>query len=96
MKASGSIWVKARPAFNRSLCERFDVKPLAFDGVNDSVFRAYKVNGNKHLEYVRDRGVYADVPLEEIVQSFKRHYPGLIIEKVSVEENDFENEARPL
>lgn len=89
-------WVKATPAFNRSLCERFDVKPLTFDGVNDSVFQAYNVNGNKHLEYVRDRGVYADVPLEEIVQSFKRHYPGLILEKVSAGENDFENEARPI
>ena len=89
-------WVKATPAFNRSLCERFNVKPLAFDGVNDSMFQAYDENGNKHLEYVRDHGVYADVPLSDIVESFKRHYPRLIVENVLASEDDFENEARPL
>jgi transglutaminase-like putative cysteine protease len=89
-------WVKATPAFNRSLCERFNVKPLAFDGVNDSVFQAYDVNGNKHLEYVRDHGAYADVPLSDIVESFKRHYPRLIVENVLASKDDFENEARPL
>ena len=88
-------WVKATPAFNRSLCERFNVKPLAFDGVNDAVFQAYDENGNKHMEYVRDHGAYADVPLSDIVESFKRHYPGLIIENALAGEDNFENEARP-
>ena len=87
-------WVKATPAFNRSLCERFNVEPLAFDGVNDSVFQAYDVNGNKRLEYVRDHGAYADVPLSDIVESFKRHYPHLV-ENVLANEDDFENETRP-
>jgi transglutaminase-like putative cysteine protease len=89
-------WVKATPAFNRSLCERFNVKPLAFDGVNDSMFQAYDENGNKHMEYVQDHGAYADVPLSDIVESFKRHYPRLIVENVLDSEDDFENEARPL
>ncbi len=89
-------WVKATPAFNRSLCERFKVKPLAFDGVNDSMFQTYDVDGNKHLEYVRDHGVYADVPLKDIVESFERHYPRPIVESVSAGADDFENEARAL
>jgi transglutaminase-like putative cysteine protease len=89
-------WVKATPAFNRSLCERFNVTPLAFDGVNDSVFQAYDQNGNKHMEYVRDHGTYADVPLGDIIESFKRHYPRLIVESVLFNEGEFENEARPL
>jgi transglutaminase-like putative cysteine protease len=89
-------WVKATPAFNRSLCERFNVKPLAFDGVNDSVFQAYDVLGNRHLEYVRDHGAYADVPLGDIVESFKQHYPHLVVESVLVNEGDFEHEAQPL
>jgi len=34
-------WVKATPAFNLSLCEKFGVKPLAFDGASDSVFQPF-------------------------------------------------------
>lgn len=30
-------WVKATPAFSRALCRAFDVAPLGFDGVADSV-----------------------------------------------------------
>jgi len=89
-------WVKATPAFNRSLCERFNVKPLGFDGVNDSMFQAYDENGNQHMEYVQDHGAYADVPLSDIVESFRRHYPRLIVESLLAGEDDFENEARPL
>lgn len=89
-------WVKATPAFNRSLCERFNVKPLDFDGVNDSMFQAYDVNGNKHLEYVQDHGTYVDVPLRDIIESFKRHYPRLTVESVLTSEGEFENEARPM
>ncbi|MBT7756176.1 MAG: transglutaminase domain-containing protein, partial [Rhodospirillaceae bacterium] len=31
-------WVKATPAFNLSLCEKFGTLPLEFDGRTDSVF----------------------------------------------------------
>jgi len=88
-------WVKATPAFNRSLCERFNVKPLEFDGVHNSVFQAYDMKGNKHMEYVRDHGTYADLPLNDIAESFRQHYPRLIVEKMQATEGDFEREARP-
>ncbi len=87
-------WVKATPAFNRTLCERFDVKPLDFDGVNDSVFQTYDLKGNKHMEYVRDHGTYADVPLDDIIESFKAHYPRLIVEGALDTDSGFENETR--
>ena len=32
-------WVKATPAFDRALCERFGVHALEFDGVTDSLFQ---------------------------------------------------------
>ncbi len=88
-------WVKATPAFNRSLCERFNVKPLDFDGVHDSMFQAYDMKGNKHMEYVRDHGTYADLPLNDIIESYRRHYPRLIEENMLVTGGDFEREARP-
>src|SRR5690606_10572550 len=32
-------WVKATPAFNKQLCSRFNVEPLDFNGVDDSIFQ---------------------------------------------------------
>jgi transglutaminase-like putative cysteine protease len=68
-------WVKATPAFNLSLCERFGVHPLEFDGRHDSLFHEFDREGRRHMEYVRERGNYADVPYEEIVADFKKTYP---------------------
>ena len=68
-------WVKATPAFNLSLCQRFGVHPLEFDGRHDSLFHEYDQGGRRHMEYVRERGNYADVPYEEIIADFKSTYP---------------------
>jgi transglutaminase-like putative cysteine protease len=68
-------WVKATPAFNLALCTRFRVKPLEFDGREDSIFHPFDKDNRRHMEYLRDRGVYADVPVEEIQQAFREAYP---------------------
>jgi transglutaminase-like putative cysteine protease len=71
-------WVKVTPAFNRSLCERFGVDPLEFDGRHDSLFQQADRNGKRYMEYVRDRGQFPDLPLEQIRAAFEDHYPGLV------------------
>ena len=43
-------WVKCTPAFNKSLCDKFALKTLDFDGKTDSLFHAYYKVGNKHME----------------------------------------------
>jgi transglutaminase-like putative cysteine protease len=68
-------WVKATPAFNLALCTRFRVKPLEFDGRADSIFHPLDEDDRRHMEYLRDRGVYADVPVDEIQQAFRDAYP---------------------
>jgi transglutaminase-like putative cysteine protease len=68
-------WVKATPAFNLSLCQRFGVRPLEFDGRHDSLFHEYDQGGRRHMEYVRERGNYADVPYEAILADLKKMYP---------------------
>ena len=68
-------WVKATPAFNMALCTRFRVKPLEFDGREDSIFHPFDQDNRRHMEYVRDRGVHADVPVEEIQEAFREAYP---------------------
>ena len=70
-------WVKATPAFNLALCTKFRVKPLEFDGRNDSIFHPYDQDARRHMEYVRDRGSFADVPAAEIQQAFREFYPRL-------------------
>ncbi|HET8578571.1 MAG TPA: transglutaminase family protein [Methylomirabilota bacterium] len=70
-------WVKATPAFDRALCERFGVHPLEFNGREDSLFHPYDVGGRRHMEYVRDRGPALDVPVAAIIETFQRCYPGL-------------------
>ena len=68
-------WVKATPAFNLALCTRFRVKPLEFDGRADSIFHPFDQDDRRHMEYLRDRGVHADVPVDEIQREFRAAYP---------------------
>jgi transglutaminase-like putative cysteine protease len=42
-------WVKATPAFNIQLCEKFRLKPLEFDGKEDSIYHPFDMEGNKHM-----------------------------------------------
>src|ERR1039458_6537022 len=68
-------WVKATPVFNLSLCKRFGVRPLEFDGRHDSPLHEYDHEGRRHMEYVRERGHYPDVPYDTIIADFKKMYP---------------------
>lgn len=91
-------WVKATPTFNRSLCEKFGVATLEFDGRNDSCFHPYDQGGRQFMEYVHDRGTHADLPLEKMVRALHEHYPHLFDEngrfRFDVRGNgDFEAEA---
>jgi transglutaminase-like putative cysteine protease len=87
-------WVKATPAFNRALCERFKVLPLEFDGKSDSVFHPFDAEGRRHMEYLRDHGHFADFPLERMVRAFKEHYAHLFQEDGGYwPRGDFEQEA---
>lgn len=86
-------WVKATPAFNLSLCERFGVHPLEFDGRHDSLFHAYDRAGRQHMEYVNDRGHYADVPYETILADFRRVYPRWLEFGARGQTGDFAAEA---
>ena len=68
-------WVKATPAFNLTLCQKFRVKPLEFDGREDSLFHPFDEDNRRHMEYLRDRGAFADVPVEIIKRVFAETYP---------------------
>lgn len=71
----GKRWLKASPAFNTSLCERFGVAPLEFDGENSSFLQAYNEEGSLFMEYTDDYGYFGDVPLDFMVRNLRAHYP---------------------
>jgi transglutaminase-like putative cysteine protease len=71
----GGRWVKATPAFNLELCTKFGVLPLEFDGSRDSIFHPYDAHGQKHMEYVRDHGHFADLPFARIFAAYGKTYP---------------------
>jgi len=86
-------WLKVTPTFNSSLCERFHVKPLDFDGEHDAIFHPYDMEGRRHMEYVTDHGSFADVPYETIIEMFKTHYGVYFQKDKPVAAGTFEREA---
>ncbi len=85
-------WIKATPAFNSSLCERFNVEPLGFDGRHDSLLQQQDRRGNRYMEYVRDHGQFTDLPYERMLAAFREHYPELMSQD-GHEGGDFEKDA---
>ncbi len=71
-------WVKATPAFNKTLCEKLNVNPLEFDGINDSLFQTYDTSGKtEFMEYLEDYGTFDHVPLPYMFDLMKDTYPPL-------------------
>ncbi len=86
----GGRWVKATPAFNLSLCQRFGLLPLDWDGVSDSLYHAFDAAGQRHMEYVADRGSFDEVPLAAIVAGFHATYPGWGPQGQALNQADFQ------
>ena len=86
-------WMKATPAFNIELCDRFGLLPLEFDGRADSIYHPFDKAGNRHMEYVAMHGAFDDVPLQRILDAFGVHYPNMPLEN-RTQEGDFMADAQ--
>lgn len=91
-------WVKAVPAFNIELCERFGVRPTEFDGEHDALYQEFDVHDRRHMEYLTDYGTWSDLPLQKIRDDFARHYPRDLVPdddaRIAAETARFEDDAR--
>jgi len=67
-------WVKATPAFNIELCRKHRVAPLEFNGREDSVFHPFNQDSKLFMEYVKDHGTFADIPVGRIVSACEQTY----------------------
>ena len=86
-------WLKATPAFNLSLCTRFNVQPLEFNGLEDSIFHEFNTMGQKHMEYVKDHGHFADLPFEQIFAAYAKIYPRFFENISEMQTHDFAKEV---
>ncbi len=71
----GGRWVKATPAFNVELCQKMRLHPLEFDGREDSVYHPFDMDGHRHMEYIALQGEHDELPLKDIIDVFRQHYP---------------------
>jgi hypothetical protein len=83
-----ALWLKGRmfkvtPAFNTELCWRFGVRELIFDGEHDALFHEFDTSDHRHMEYVRDRGWFADPPIAQLLGEFHATYPRLMAASAS-------------
>ena len=71
-------WYKVSSAFNIELCDRFGTKVLEFDGTADALMHPFDQAGNRHMEYVHQRGSFDDLPLDQIFATFRVEYPSFM------------------
>jgi transglutaminase-like putative cysteine protease len=87
-------WVKATPAFNIELCQKFGLLPLDFDGHSDSIYHPFDQAGNRHMEYVQQRGTFDDMPLDQITADFKEVYGAWMAGHAQLQSASFEQDVR--
>jgi transglutaminase-like putative cysteine protease len=88
-------WLKATPAFNVELCARFGVPPVEFDGDRDALMHAFTADGAQHMEYVRERGVFDDLPLNAILTVLRHAYGPTIFTGAHPLDDVFTGRTRP-
>lgn len=86
-------WIKATPAFNVQLCEKFGLLPLDFNGREDSLYHPFDRQGQRHLEYVAQRGSFDDVPVAQIALEMAQFYSQWLCQRESLTDGDFLAEA---
>jgi transglutaminase-like putative cysteine protease len=71
-------WIKLTPVFDKVTALKAGFVPLIeFDGNNDALFESHDKEGNLFVEYVKDYGIYSDLPIKQIVEIFTKAYPNM-------------------
>jgi len=70
----GARWLKATPSFEAPLCQKMGWRLVEFDGACDAVLHPTDLQGRPHIEYVLDRGHDPGIPLEVMLEAWRRGY----------------------
>jgi len=67
-------WIKATPAYDLDMCNKYRFIPVDFDGEHDATFHQLDQDGKPHVEYVRFHGSFQDLPHTEIINATRQAY----------------------
>ncbi len=67
-------WLKVTPSFEAPLCARMGWRLVEYDGSADAVLHARDLSGRLHVEYVKDRGHSAGIPLNQLIEAWREGY----------------------
>ncbi len=70
----GGTWLQATPSFDRKLCAEHGFPLVEFDGRESAILAPLDLAGRPFVEYVRNHGTFADLPLERILESWDETY----------------------
>lgn len=70
-------WLKATPAFDPETTRLTGALPVELDGTGDAMLHPVDPEGHPHIEYVRRRGSFADLPFEDLWQAILETYPAI-------------------
>jgi hypothetical protein len=64
------------PQIDADSARRAGALLVELDGTSDAMLHPVDPLGHPYIEYIRDRGSYADLPLDEIHRTFAQIYGG--------------------
>jgi transglutaminase-like putative cysteine protease len=88
-------WVKATPVFNKLLCRLYKISPLDFDGRSDSLYHPFDEHGRRHMEFLRMRGEFDDVPYQTVTEGIRQAHPLLFQDASATADGSLTDEAAP-
>ena len=59
-------WVKATPCYDLGYCKKTGLPPVDFSGRDDAMLPPFALDGRPHIEYMKDRGAFQDLPFDDI------------------------------
>jgi len=75
-------WIKATPVFDKETSMRAGFLPLVeFNGEKDGILSKYDPDGNLFVEYIKDRGIHAELPYDEMDRDIRNKYYKHVFEK---------------
>ena len=54
------------PTYDLDYCKKTGTIPVDFDGTKDALFPPRALDGRPHIEYLKDRGFFEDLPFDEL------------------------------
>jgi len=68
-------WLKYDATLDINLVNNNGIIPVEFSPDKDCLMKKLTNDGKKHIEYIKDFGLYSDVKFEQIYQWFDEYYP---------------------